>query len=234
MDYNGVTDDLEVRLSTTNVRPVAPLLTRNVNLVAELGQTNAYVGFTSGTGGGSNNHDIRQWKGDTVPPTVISTNPQGGDADVPIEIAFSVQFSEPMNQPSVLGWELQLENTTRSVQQSLFEEAKLSEIIDVGLANAQFNPTGDTITVSSSWGLAYSQSYRIAFTEPPPTDVAGNPLQIDSLTFDFTTVGEPAIQSVAPSSDQAGGQFTVDIKMQNVTDLFDVSFVLNYTTDQFH
>jgi hypothetical protein len=77
VDYNGVTDDLEVRLSTTNVRPLAPILTRNVNLVAELGQTNAFVGFTSGTGSASNDHDIRQWKLDnTFNP--IQTIPEPG------------------------------------------------------------------------------------------------------------------------------------------------------------
>lgn len=66
VDYDGNTDNLEVRLSTANVRPLSPLLTHNVDLVNVLGQTNAFVGFTSGTGLAGNNHDILQWQLDNT------------------------------------------------------------------------------------------------------------------------------------------------------------------------
>ena len=58
VDYNGATKDLQVRLSNTTARPSAALIDYTVDLVAQLNSSNAYVGFTSGTGGGYANHDI--------------------------------------------------------------------------------------------------------------------------------------------------------------------------------
>jgi len=58
VDYNGITDNLEVRFADTTTRPITPLLSRTVDLISVLGQSSAFVGFTSGTGAGYNNHDI--------------------------------------------------------------------------------------------------------------------------------------------------------------------------------
>lgn len=62
IDYDGATNVLELRLSTTSSRPAAPLLSRSVNLAAELGSVDAFVGFTSGTGFAYNHHDIIEWE----------------------------------------------------------------------------------------------------------------------------------------------------------------------------
>jgi hypothetical protein len=62
VDYNGLTDLLEVRLNTTNLRPTAALLSYAVDLTSVLGSTSAYAGFTSGTGAGGNQHDILNWQ----------------------------------------------------------------------------------------------------------------------------------------------------------------------------
>lgn len=61
IDYNGVTDLLEVRLSTANVRPAAAILSLVRDLAADLGSTNAFVGFSSGTGAAFANHDVLSW-----------------------------------------------------------------------------------------------------------------------------------------------------------------------------
>lgn len=61
VDYNGATNVIEVRLNTSASRPGAALLSRTVDIAAELGATDVFVGFTSGTGAGFNNHDIVQW-----------------------------------------------------------------------------------------------------------------------------------------------------------------------------
>ncbi len=61
VDYNGFTKQLEVRLSQNATRPAAATLSYNIDLPAVLGQTNAFVGFTSGTGGGGT-HDILNWQ----------------------------------------------------------------------------------------------------------------------------------------------------------------------------
>ena len=47
VDYKGVSQDLEVRLSAIPVRPLAPTLAVSVNLPSVLGGTNAFVGFTA-------------------------------------------------------------------------------------------------------------------------------------------------------------------------------------------
>ncbi|WP_013325527.1 Calx-beta domain-containing protein [Gloeothece verrucosa] len=65
VDYNGSTNILEVRLAQTNQRPVDPLLTYSVDLLTVLGQKNAFIGFTSGTGAASGIHDILDWKFNT-------------------------------------------------------------------------------------------------------------------------------------------------------------------------
>ena len=62
IDYNGATDLLEVRLSNNNTRPVAALLSYTVDLVTTLGVTDAFVGFTSGTGAAGADHDILAWQ----------------------------------------------------------------------------------------------------------------------------------------------------------------------------
>lgn len=62
VDYNGATDLLEVRLSQTGSRPLAATLSYTVDLLGVLGQPNAYVGFTSGTGSASGDHDILAWE----------------------------------------------------------------------------------------------------------------------------------------------------------------------------
>ena len=60
----GATGDLELRLVESSlIRPLAPTLAAaGVNLVSTLGSTNAFVGFTSGTGSAFGNHDILSWE----------------------------------------------------------------------------------------------------------------------------------------------------------------------------
>jgi len=58
IDYNGTTDNLEVRFANSSSRPATPLLSKIVDLESILGSSNAFVGFTSGTGSAYNDHDI--------------------------------------------------------------------------------------------------------------------------------------------------------------------------------
>lgn len=59
VDYNGSV--LEARVSQSNSRPAAPTVTHTVNLGAVIGATQAFVGFTSGTGAAYADHDILTW-----------------------------------------------------------------------------------------------------------------------------------------------------------------------------
>ena len=77
VDYDSSTQLLEVRATRSAVRPVAPLLSYNVNLAAVLGSNNAFVGFTSGTGASHANHDVLSWQlNDNFSP--IGTTPEPG------------------------------------------------------------------------------------------------------------------------------------------------------------
>jgi Legume lectin domain len=58
VDYNGATKQLEVRLSQGSERPEEVYLSHAVDLATVLGSTDAFVGFTSGTGGAAANHDV--------------------------------------------------------------------------------------------------------------------------------------------------------------------------------
>lgn len=75
IDYEGVSGDLEVRVSEAPVRPLIPTLDCLVsNLPALLGSTNAYVGFTASTGSGTEQQDILAWKFIALPTTVFTGN----------------------------------------------------------------------------------------------------------------------------------------------------------------
>jgi hypothetical protein len=62
VDYDGATQTLEVRLAQTGTRPAAATASLVVDLAAQIRQPEAFVGFTSGTGGATGDHDIRAWK----------------------------------------------------------------------------------------------------------------------------------------------------------------------------
>lgn len=61
VDYNGANNLIEVRLTRSADRPAAPILSYVRNIAADLGTTNAFVGFTSGTGSAFANHDLLRW-----------------------------------------------------------------------------------------------------------------------------------------------------------------------------
>jgi len=89
VDYNGVTSDLEVRLALNDTRPLAALMSHNIDLVTLLGTTDAFVGFTSGTGAAAADHDIRRWVMDgQFNPITNPDNPSpGGSVPEPASLA---------------------------------------------------------------------------------------------------------------------------------------------------
>jgi hypothetical protein len=62
VDYNGATQQLDVRWSQTASRPLlAQLSASGLNLATILGNPNVYVGFTAATGAGWGEHNITSW-----------------------------------------------------------------------------------------------------------------------------------------------------------------------------
>lgn len=61
VDYNSATQLLEARLTQGSARPGSALVSYTVDLASVLGVTDAFVGFTSGTGSAFANHDVLSW-----------------------------------------------------------------------------------------------------------------------------------------------------------------------------
>ncbi len=62
IDYDGSTGLLEVRLNRSGIRPAGAMVsTSALDLASILGSTDAFVGFTSGTGASNANHDVLSW-----------------------------------------------------------------------------------------------------------------------------------------------------------------------------
>ncbi|SFL15862.1 PEP-CTERM protein-sorting domain-containing protein [Nitrosomonas aestuarii] len=91
VDYNGLTDLLEVRLALDDIRPATALMSHAVDLVDLLGTTNAFIGFTSGTGYAGADHDIRRWVFDgQFNPITDPGNPGGTISEPGIFALFSI------------------------------------------------------------------------------------------------------------------------------------------------
>lgn len=77
IDYNGLSDLLEVYVAAGSIKPGTPLATATVDLVATVG-TSFYSGFTAATGGARNQHQILNWsltqkRPSTTPPVTSGT-----------------------------------------------------------------------------------------------------------------------------------------------------------------
>lgn len=75
VDYDGATNLIEVRLSQTDVRPGTATLSRTADLAAVLGSTDAFIGFTSGTGSAGGYHDIVNWQFRDDFDPIVDPNP---------------------------------------------------------------------------------------------------------------------------------------------------------------
>ena len=95
IDYDGSSDLLEVSLANTANKPATATLSLDIDLAAVVG-TQAFLGFTAGTGGLSNNHDIRNWEVASnsnllpAPPTPTALN--------------SETIISGLNQPTAIEW----------------------------------------------------------------------------------------------------------------------------------
>lgn len=85
VDYNGATDSLEVRLAQGDnaARPTSALLSYAVDLTTVLLTTDAFVGFTSGTGSAYGNHDILAWQFNAEYKPIDDIGGDGGGNNVP-------------------------------------------------------------------------------------------------------------------------------------------------------
>ena len=76
IDYDPNLHILSASANETGVKPLVPMISQTINLLdaANIGQPDAFVGFTGGTGAGSENGDILNWTYfDHFNPTDTST-----------------------------------------------------------------------------------------------------------------------------------------------------------------
>ncbi|RIK71935.1 MAG: hypothetical protein DCC67_19955, partial [Planctomycetota bacterium] len=70
IDYGGITDTMDVYFTTSATKPATPTLTAQIDLAAIFGGLpQLYAGFTAGTGGAYNAHEVVSWKL-TVDPAI--------------------------------------------------------------------------------------------------------------------------------------------------------------------
>ena len=106
VDYDGSSNQLEVRLATSDVRPAAALLTKNIDVPHVLGDVdNAFIGFTSGTGAAWANHDVISWSfRNCYQPLGVDRSPvadAGGPYDGPQDTATPLNGSVADDDPTV-------------------------------------------------------------------------------------------------------------------------------------
>jgi glucose/arabinose dehydrogenase len=96
VDYNGVSNVLAVYASTSNVRPTVATLKATIDLQTAVGNS-GYVGFTAGTGGATNSHNILSWTLDrSTPPADPQT--EEGDSVVAIDLVSGLEA------PTAITW----------------------------------------------------------------------------------------------------------------------------------
>ena len=76
VEYNGITNELNVFVGQSATKPNQPLVSATVALDDIVG-AQAYMGFTAGTGGLNNNHEILDWQFNTNVPDPSDPPPPG-------------------------------------------------------------------------------------------------------------------------------------------------------------
>jgi parallel beta-helix repeat protein len=123
---------------------------------------------------------------DSIAPSIVSSVPLPGATDVPLEIDFSVTFSERMNETSVFNSLLELKDMNSD---ATISNTSLQNLVGMGSVSASFNSSGDFLSITSTTELEPSTTYQITITTLTATDIAGNLLDTADTQFVFRTVG---------------------------------------------
>ena len=100
IEYDGPANMLRVYAAQGNVaqRPASPVMSLSIDLPAQVGGQ-AWFGFTAGTGGVSNNHDIESWSitvnALSLPAQPVLTSPGNKVGVVGFAVSAQMQASDP-------------------------------------------------------------------------------------------------------------------------------------------
>lgn len=96
VDYDGLTDQLDVFLADTVTKPAAPLVTATVELARLVG-SRMFAGFSAGTGGLTNVHDVLDWEFSADAPQLPPNPPPLGTVTAEEVIGW-------LSGPSAIDW----------------------------------------------------------------------------------------------------------------------------------
>jgi hypothetical protein len=179
VDYNGATDALDVRLSTTNTRPADPMISETLDLPTILGSTDAFVGFTSATGSATANHDVINWTfancfaplGSSEPPVVDAGADVSAKAGIAAALDASVTDADP-EETVTTKW-------TASDAVCAFGDA---DVVDTTVSCSAAGTYVLTLTANDGVNAAVADTLSIVVTDPlDPTKL---PLGYRMVAFD--------------------------------------------------
>jgi glucose/arabinose dehydrogenase len=175
-DYNGVTDQLDVYLASSNNKPATATLSTTIDLFGNIGNR-AFAGFSAGTGGLSNNQDILNWQFFTTTPagTIVmgsqNLSVREGDAFAAVQInringsagAITVEYATKD------GTAKGSEDYTTQNSTVTFANGETSKIIKIPILNdtlVEGNETfGVGLVATSAGGLGTSRTVNITILD---------------------------------------------------------------------
>ncbi|GBF55275.1 alkaline phosphatase [Microcystis sp. 0824] len=197
VDYNGSTDVLEVRVSETNQRPTTPLLSYTVDLLSILGQSNAFIGFSSGTGAGTGIHDILDWEfNNTSSPIItLAVSPASVTEDSTPNLVYTFTRTTPTTSALTVNYTVggtatfSTDYTQSGAASFTSTTGTVTFAAGSSTATVTVNPTADT-TVESDETVILTLASGTGYTVGTTTPVTG------TITNDDTSI----TLAVSPSS----------------------------------
>ncbi len=234
-DAEGVTSDATITVSFN--RPVVPLLStqeipdlpRPLTFEPEIDGTGDWVNtsiyvftprkpLSGGTtytvsvpGGltdvtGSTLDETYSWQFKTLPPEILNASPHQHQSHVPLEATLSVEFSQPMSIPST---------------EEAFLLLQAGERVPGAFAWSN-NDRRLTFTPDERLKIESTYSYSVA---PTARSASGEATLEEGITYTFTTVPYPGIESTYPANGEQGvrpgGGVTIDFKSPMNTGTFE-------------
>lgn len=174
IDYNGLTQTLEVFISSSATKPATPVLSYTVGLASIVG-TQAYVGFTASTSQGRNSHHINSWQflsyqpnPDTTSPTAVLVPPETVIGGSTYDFTITYGDDSAVNVGTIGSGDV-----TIIGPRGFRQDATLLKVS--GEANSPYLSATYRITAPGGvWDRSDNGIYRVLLKDSQIADIAGN------------------------------------------------------------